>query len=210
MKIEFDSRRIAIFTIFASMIIALEILPIPFLTDIPLFGGFTLDPTGIPIAIVFLAYGNIFSLLLLPIMALVIGYRNPIGATFKEFAEFYTLLGLIVAKLILRKRSYNWKIATPMYVVLGVTFRAVGMYVTNIFLIQWLYGLPADSAAVLSATFVIPNIIQAVINVFLGILIYITIPENLKIEARFGSNRSYLDSKYEEISAEELESSDNE
>ncbi|MFX1579028.1 MAG: hypothetical protein ACFFBJ_05230 [Promethearchaeota archaeon] len=210
MKIEFDSRRIAILTIFASMIIALEILPIPFLTDIPLFGGFTLDPTGIPIAIVFLAYGNIFSLLLLPIMALVIGYRNPIGATFKEFAEFYTLLGLIVAKLILRKRTYDWKIATPMYVVLGVTFRAVGMYVTNIFLIQWLYGLPADSAVVLSATFVIPNIIQAVINVFLGILIYIAIPENLKVEARFGNNRSSLDGKYEEISAEELESSDNE
>jgi hypothetical protein len=210
MKIEFDSRRIAIFTIFASMIIALEILPIPFLTDIPLFGGFTLDPTGIPITIVFLAYGNIFSLLLLPIMTLVIGYRNPIGATFKAFAEFYTLLGLIIAKLILRKRSYDWKVATPLYVVLGVTFRAVGMYITNIFLIQWLYGLPADSAVVLSATFVIPNIIQAVINVFLGILIYIAIPENLKVEARFGTDRDSLDGMYEEISAEELESIDNE
>ncbi|MFW9833758.1 MAG: hypothetical protein ACFFEK_07175 [Candidatus Thorarchaeota archaeon] len=207
---KFDSRRIAIFTIFASMIIALEILPIPFLTDIPLFGGFTLDPTGIPITIVFLAYGNIFAFLLLPIMGIAIGYRNPIGATFKEFAEFYTLLGLIVAKLILRKRSYDWKVATPLYVVLGVTFRAVGMYVTNIFLIQWLYGLPADSAVVLSATFVIPNIIQAVINVFLGILIYIVIPEGLKVEARFGSDRDYLDGMYEEISAEELESSDNE
>jgi hypothetical protein len=210
MKIEFDSRRIAIFTIFASMIIALEILPIPFLTDIPLFGGFTLDPTGIPITIVFLAYGNIFSLLLLPIMTLVIGYRNPIGATFKAFAEFYTLLGLIIAKLILRKRSYDWKVATPLYGVLGVTFRAVGMYITNIFLIQWLYGLPADSAVVLSATFVIPNIIQAVINVFLGILIYIAIPENLKVEARFGTDRDSLDGMYEEISAEELESIDNE
>ena len=90
MRIRTDSRSIAILAVFAAMIIALEILPIPFLTDIPLFGGFTLDPTGIPIVIVFLGLGIAYSLILIPIMWVTIAYRNLTGSIFKGFAEFYT------------------------------------------------------------------------------------------------------------------------
>ena len=205
MKLRTDARSIAILSIFAAMILALEILPIPLLTDIPLFGGFTLDPTGIPITIVFLAFGSVFSLILIPIMWIAIAYRNPIGSIFKVFAEFYTLLGLIVAKLFLRNRQYDWKIAAPIYLTFGVTFRAIGMYLTNIFLIQWLYGSPLEGAILLSGTFVIPNIIQAMINIFVGISIFIIIPENLAIQARFGKYGTDEYDKYEEISAEELE-----
>jgi hypothetical protein len=187
------------------MILALEILPIPFLTDIPLFGGFTLDPTGIPITIVFLAFGSVFSLILIPIMWITIAYRNPIGSVFKGFAEFYTLFGLIIAKLFLRNRQYDWKIAVPIYLTFGVAFRAIGMYITNIFLIQWLYGSPLEGAILYSATFVIPNIIQAMINILVGILIFIVIPENLAIQARFGKYGNDEYDKYKEISAEELE-----
>jgi len=210
MKLRTDSRSIAILSLFAAMILALEIVPIPLLTDIPLFGGFTLDPTGIPITIVFLAFGSIFSLILIPIMWIAIAYRNPIGSVFKGFAEFYTLLGLIVAKLFLRKRSYDWKVAAPLYIIFGVAFRGIGMYVTNIFLIQSFYGLTLEAAIALSATFVIPNIIQALINILVGILIFIIIPENLAIQARFGKYGTEEYDKYEEISAEELEATDDE
>ncbi|MHA1952221.1 MAG: hypothetical protein ACW987_20480, partial [Candidatus Thorarchaeota archaeon] len=148
MKVRTDSQSIAILAIFAAMILALEILPIPLLTDIPLFGGFTLDPTG-----------SIFSLILLPIMWIAIAYRNPLGSVFKGFAEFFTLFGLIVAKMLLKKKSFDWKVAAPTYIIFGVAFRAVGMYISNIFLVQWLYGSPPDVAIVLSATFVIPNVI---------------------------------------------------
>ena len=210
MKMRTDSRSIAILALFAAMILALEILPVPLLTDIPLFAGFTLDPTGIPITIVFLAFGSVFSLILIPIMWIAIAYRNPIGSVFKGFAEFYTLFGLIIAKLFLRNRSYDWKVAAPTYVAFGVAFRAVGMYVTNIFLIQWLYGSPIEGAIILSGTFIIPNIIQALINTVVGILIFTIIPENLAIQARFGKYGTDEYDKYEEISAEELVSTDDE
>ena len=205
-RIRTDSRSIAILAIFAAMVVALEILPIPFLTDIPLFGGFTLDPTGVPICFVFLAYGNLFSFLLLPIMWIAIGYRNLVGSIFKVFAEFFTLLGLVVARFVLRGRSYDWKVATPIYLIFGVAFRAIGMYFANIFLIQWLYGLPFDGAIALSLSFVIPNIIQAVINVLAGIFLFVIIPENLAIEARFGKYGTDEYSEYQEIPPDELES----
>jgi hypothetical protein len=205
-RIRSDSRSIAILAIFAAMVVALEILPIPFLTDIPLFGGFTLDPTGVPICFVFLAYGNLFSFLLLPIMWIAIGYRNLVGSIFKVFAEFFTLLGLVVARFVLRGRSYDWKVATPIYLIFGVAFRAIGMYFANIFLIQWLYGLPFDGAIALSLSFVIPNIIQAVINVLAGIFLFVIIPENLAIEARFGKYGTDEYSEYQEIPPDELES----
>ncbi|OLS31045.1 MAG: hypothetical protein ThorAB25_05620 [Candidatus Thorarchaeota archaeon AB_25] len=192
------------------MILALEILPIPFLTDIPLFGGFTLDPTGIPITIVFLAYGSIFSLILIPIMWIAIAYRNPVGSVFKGFAEFYTLLGLIVAKLFLRNSTYDWKVAAPIYLAFGVAFRAIGMYITNVFLIQWLYGMPQEGAIALSATFIIPNVIQALINILIGVFIFIIIPESLAIQARFGKYGTDEYENYEEISTEELESTSDE
>ena len=210
MKMRTDSKSIAILALFAAMILALEILPVPLLTDIPLFAGFTLDPTGIPITIVFLAFGSVFSLILIPIMWIAIAYRNPIGSVFKGFAEFYSLFGLIIAKLFLRNRSYDWKVAAPIYIAFGVAFRAVGMYVTNIFLIQWLYGSPIEAAIILSGTFIIPNIIQALINTLVGIFIFIIIPENLAIQARFGKYGTDEYDKYEEISAEELVSTDDE
>ena len=205
MKIRTDSKSIAILAIFAAMVIALEILPIPFLTDIPLFGGFTLDPTGIPIVIVFLALGIFYSLLLIPIMWVSIAYRNLIGSIFKGFAEFFTLLGLIVGKLVLRNRSYDWKASVPIYIALGVIFRAVGMYFSNIFLIQWLYGYPMDVAIGVSATFVIPNILQAFINIALGTMVFIIIPESLAMQAGLGKYGDEEHEIYEEISVDELD-----
>lgn len=210
MGVRTDSRSITILAIFAAMILALEILPIPLLTDIPLFAGFTLDPTGIPITIVFLAFGSVFSFILILIMWIAIAYRNPVGSIFKGFAEVYTLVGLIIAKLFLRNRSYDWRVAAPVYVIFGVAFRTIGMYVTNIFLIQWLYGMPADGAILLSGTFIVPNIIQALINTVVGIFVFIIIPENLAIQARFGKYGTDEYQKYEEISVDDMMAPDDE
>jgi hypothetical protein len=138
-------------------------------------------------------------------MWIAIAYRNPLGSVFKGFAEFFTLFGLIVAKMLLKKKSFDWKVAAPTYIIFGVAFRAVGMYISNIFLVQWLYGSPPDVAIVLSATFVIPNVIQALLNVLIGILIFIVIPENLAIQARLGKYSSDSSQQYEEISDEELD-----
>jgi hypothetical protein len=138
-------------------------------------------------------------------MWIAIAYRNPLGSVFKGFAEFFTLFGLIVAKMLLKKKSFDWKVAAPTYIIFGVAFRAVGMYISNIFLVQWLYGSPPDVAIVLSATFVIPNVIQALLNVLIGILIFIVIPENLAIQARLGKYGSESSQQYEEISDEELD-----
>ena len=204
MNIRTDSRSIALLAIFAAMVIALEILPIPLLTDIPLFAGFTLDPTGIPITLIFLMLGSFFGLILIPIMWVSIAYRNLIGSVFKGFAEFYTLLGLIVAKLILKKRSYDWKVALPTYLFFGIVFRVVLMYISNIFLIQWLYMSPPEVALALSASFVLPNLIQAFLNIFFGILIFMIIPESLMIEGRLGKYSHEEDRIYEEISEDEL------
>lgn len=208
LKIRTDSRSMALLAIFASMVIALEIVPIPLLTDIPLFAGFTLDPTGIPITLIFLILGSIFGLILIPIMWVSIAYRHLIGSIFKGFAEFYTLLGLIVAKLIIKKRSYDWKVALPTYLFFGVVFRVVLMYISNIFLIQWLYGSPPEVALALSVAFVLPNLIQAFLNVFFGILIFMIIPESLMIEGRLGKYNYEEDRIYEEISEDELRAED--
>ncbi len=56
----------------------------------------------------------------------------------------------------------------------------------------------------------IPNIIQAMINILIGILIFIIIPENLAIQARFGKYGTDEYEKYEEISTDELESTGDE
>jgi hypothetical protein len=66
---------------------------------------------------------------------------------------------------------------------------------------------PPEVALTLSATFVIPNIIQALLNVFIGTLIFMIIPENLMIQGRLGKYGDDEEQQYEEISEEELEQS---
>ena len=48
------------------------------------------------------------------------------------------------------------------------------------------------------------------INILIGILIFIIIPENLAIQARFGKYGTDEYEKYEEISTDELESTGDE
>ena len=206
MRIRTDSKSIAILAIFTSLVIALEVFPIPGITDLYTPApSFTIDWTGIPIMIVFLGLGMVFSTFMIVIMWVFIGYRNFQGAAFKGLAEAFTLLGLIIAKLILRNRDLDWKQSTVVYLIFGCLFRSLGMLAGNVFLFNLFYGMSYDAAFAFSTIYVPWNIIQAVINVLGGIILFQLIPENIRIQAGFGRYGA-IDSKYEELSDDELNS----
>ncbi|MFW9844832.1 MAG: hypothetical protein ACFFEV_09670, partial [Candidatus Thorarchaeota archaeon] len=76
-----DSKSIALLAIFTSLVIALEIFPVVGITDIPIPGlSFTVDWTGIPIMIVFLGLGVVFSYFPIVVMGVFIADRNFQGA----------------------------------------------------------------------------------------------------------------------------------
>jgi hypothetical protein len=207
LKLRTDSKSIALLAIFTSIIIALEIFPIVGLTDfytpVP---NFTIDWTGIPIMIIFLGLGMVFSVLAVGAMWVFIAYRNFSGAAFKFLAELFTLLGLIVANLAMRKRDIDWKWRMVVYLVFACLFRSVGMYFGNIFLFTLFGYMPIEAAVGYSVIFMPWNVLQAAINVLGGTLLYRMIPESLAIQAGLGKYGIAGD-KYEEISEEELEAS---
>ncbi len=211
MKLRTDSRSIALLAIFTSIIIALEIFPIVGLTDfytpVP---NFTIDWTGIPIMIIFLGLGITFSIISIGVMWVFIAYRNFNGAAFKFLAEMFTLLGLVVAKLIIRDRELDWKLRTGIYLVSACVFRSIGMYFGNIFLFTLFGYMPIETAVGFSVIYIPWNVLQAAINVIGGTLLYQMIPENLAMQAGLGKYRTISEQKYEEISADELESNNDE
>ncbi len=206
MMIRKDSKSIAIFAIFTSIIIALEVFPIVGLTDLytPV-PGFTIDWTGIPIMIIFLGLGMFLSVLSIGVMWISIAYRNFAGAAFKGLSELLTLLGLIVAKLAMRNRDIDWKWASVVYLLSGCAFRSIGMYFGNIMLFTFFGYMTFEVAIVASVAYIPWNILQATINVLGGILLYRMIPESLAMQAGLGKYWSMESDKYEEISPEELD-----
>jgi riboflavin transporter FmnP len=202
MSIRTDSRSIALLALFTSLVIALEIFPIVGITDLytPV-PNFTIDWTGIPIMIVFLGLGNVFAFFTIGVMWIFIGYRNFQGAAFKGLAESFTFFGLIIANLIVRNKNLDWKRSAIVYLIFGCLFRSIGMLFGNIVLFNLFYGMPYDAAFVLSSIYVPWNIIQAIINIIGGLLLYQLIPQSLRIQAGFGK---YRNSEYEELSADEL------
>ena len=177
-----DSKSIALLSIFSAMIIAIEFLPLIGITDLKVPGtNFTFDPTGIPITLIFLFFGFVFSFIGVSIMGIVIGYRNLTGATFKFFAELFKILGLTMAWWLLRNRQVSYKFRIIIYTLFATFFCSLGMLIMNgAILLPLLYGMESSAAWMLSATFVPLNIIQSVINVVVGGIIFGIIPENLK------------------------------
>jgi len=204
MKIRTDSKSIALLAVFSSLVIILEIFPIPGITDLytPAL-NFTIDWTGIPIMIVFLGLGMTFSLFTVVIMWIFIAYRNFQGAAFKGIAESFTLLGLIVAKLILRNRDLGWKKNAVVYLLFACVFRGLGMLLGNVFLFNFFWSMPYEAGFALSTIYVPWNIIQAAVNVIGGIILYQLIPENIRMQAGLGKHRTG-EVKYEELSEDEL------
>jgi riboflavin transporter FmnP len=205
MNIRTDSKSIALLAVFTSLVIALEIFPIPGVTDLytPV-PNFTIDWTGIPIMIVFLGLGGVFSVFTVGVMWVFIAYRNFQGAAFKGFAETFTLLGLIVAKIILRNRDLDWKKSAVIYLIFACLFRGVGMLFGNVVLFNLFWGWSYDTAFTISMIYVPWNIIQAAVNVLGGLFLYQLIPESLRIQAGLGLTKSRETTVYEEISEDEL------
>jgi hypothetical protein len=211
MKLRTDSKSIALLAIFTSIVIALEVFPIVGLTDFYTTApNLTIDWTGIPIMIIFLGLGMVFSLVAVGVMWVSIAWRNPTGGAFKLLAELFNLLGLIVAKLLLRNREIHWKWRTGIYLFFGIAFRTIGMYFGNVFLFTLFGFMPFEAAIGVSLIYMPWNVLQASINVIGGTLLYQMIPESLAIQAGLGKYRFVGERRYEEISAEELEESGDE
>ena len=211
MNIRSDSKSIAILAIFTSLVIALEVFPIVGVTDLytPV-PNFTIDWTGIPIMIVFLGLGVVFSFFTIGVMWVFIAYRNFQGAAFKGLAEFFTIVGVVIARLLMRNRKVDWKQATLVYILFGCVSRGLGMLFGNTILLQFFYGLPVEAAYSLSLIYVPWNILQALINIIGGIILYNLIPESIRIQAGLDIYRASTIHKYEEISSIEIEAIDDE
>ncbi|MFX1559414.1 MAG: hypothetical protein ACFFBL_02390 [Promethearchaeota archaeon] len=207
MDLRTDSKSIALLAIFTSIVVALEIFPIVGVTDFyTLVPNFTIDWTGIPIMIIFLGLGIGLSVFAIGVMWVSIAYRHFDGAAFKFLAELFSLLGLIVAKLAMRNRELDWKRQTVIYLVFACAFRSIGMYFGNILLFT-LFGYMSLEVAIGFSVIYMPwNVLQAAINVIGGVVLYQMIPESLAIQAGLGKYRFVGEGKYEEISADEIES----
>ena len=202
-----DSKSIALLAVFVAMVVALEVYPILGVTDIGVPGDFTIDWTGIPIVIVFLGLGLVYSMVAVAAMWMAIAYRNFVGAAFKGFAEFYTIVGLLAAKLLTMRYDMSRTTRLILYLVFGVLFRVVAMFFTNIYLIQNFFGVPFEGAVITSVAYVIPNAVQAVINILGGVVLYHLIPENLALQAGLGDDAVSASSRVEELPSAEIEES---
>jgi len=166
---------------------------------------FTLDWTGIPIVIVFVGLGMISSVVSIAVMFVAIGYRNFPGAVFKGAAEMFTILGLLAARLLIGKKSLSRRASVSLFLVLGATFRAIGMFIVNIPLLPIFYPVyyTIETAVIASSLLVPWNVLQAAVNIIGGMVLYYLIPENLRIQAGLGIDREKP--SIEELTKEEVD-----
>jgi riboflavin transporter FmnP len=184
------------------MIVSLEAFPILGITDIKVPGlNFTIDWTGIPIVIVFMAFGFVYSLLAIAIMWISIAFRNFPGAAFKGFAELFRILGITVGWVLLRNRAISYGKRLVVYAAISSFFSAIGMYVVNILLLPLFYGIPFEIAVATSVLYIPWNILQALVNTIGGGMFYKIIPEDLRIAAGFKDYESLLSSEMDSPNA---------
>jgi len=212
--IKTDSKSIALLAVFSAIIIVLEIFPVTGLTDLKFYPGgtqFTLDWTGIPIIIVFVGLGIISSLISIGIMFFAINFHgNFPGSVFKGIAEIFTIIGVLIAKIISDKKALGKKASASLYLIFGASTRTIGMFFVNIPLLSIFYPLSYGTTdlAIIASTVLIPwNILQAGINILGGLVLYQLIPENLRIQAGFEKHQPD-EVKYEELSEDELRAED--
>jgi riboflavin transporter FmnP len=175
------------------MVMLLEVYPIVGITDLKFSAGgtpFTIDWTGIPLVIVFLGLGFVYSLFATAAMFIAIAYRNPAGGVFKLFAEAFTLLGLLIARELGNKLNASNRNKIVLYLFFGIVCRAVGMFFMNIILLPVLWPVwYTTEAAIAASTLLVPwNAVQAVINVVAGIFFFERIPKELAATVGFGES----------------------
>jgi len=200
-----DSKSIALLALFSAMVIMLEAYPIIGITDIRTVGFFTLDPTGIPLVIVLLGLGGFHSIITIFIMWVSIAYRGKVAsATFKGVAELLTILGIVFAKKITRKREMSEWTEILVWVVIASLFRSVGMFFATLILSPYFYGATFEFALADAILYFPWNIVQACINVIGGVLLYKAIPIELRLQAGLGKNISQDESVIEVLPPDEI------
>lgn len=209
LNIKRDSKSIAVLSILTAFVILLEVFPVVGLTDLKFNAGgtpFTLDWTGIPLLIIFLAYGFLYSLFSILAMFIAIAYRNPIGAIFKLVAEVITMIGVSAGYLLSLKVHAKGTRRAIILLLFGIVFRAIGMYFLNILLLPLLLPYTIEAAIAASTALVPWNMVQAAINVFGGVILFDRIPSSLANEADFMTFSSSTDNGVMELSNEDLTS----
>jgi hypothetical protein len=112
------------------------------------------------------------------------------GATFKGVAELLTILGIVFAKEITRRREMSKWTEILVWVAIASLFRSVGMFFATLILSPYFYGATFELALADAILYFPWNIVQACINVIGGVLLYNAIPIELRLQAGFGENTS--------------------
>ncbi|MGY5862689.1 MAG: hypothetical protein RTU09_10005 [Candidatus Thorarchaeota archaeon] len=200
-----DSKSIALLALFSAMVIMLEAYPIPGVTDIRTVKFFTLDPTGIPLVIVLLGLGGFYSIITVFIMWVSIAYRGKVAsATFKGIAEMLTILGLVVARKVTRKRKMSEWTEVLVWVVIASLFRSVGMFFATLALSPYFYAATFEYALADAILYFPWNIVQACINVIGGVLLYKAIPVELRSQAGLGEDTNRGKAAIEKLPLDEI------
>jgi len=200
-----DSKSIALLALFSAMVIMLEAYPIVGVTDIRTVGFFTIDPTGIPVVIVLLGLGGFYSIITVFIMWVSIAYRGKVaGATFKGVAELLTILGMVFARKITRRREMSKWTEILVWVVIASLFRSVGMFFATLVLSPVFYGATFEVALTDAILYFPWNIVQACINVIGGVLLYKAIPIELRLQAGLGENINRGKAEIEKLPPDEI------
>jgi len=200
-----DSKSIALLALFSAMVIMLEAYPILGVTDIRTVGFFTLDPTGIPLVIVLLGLGGFYSIITIFIMWVSIAYRGKVAsATFKGVAELLTILGIVFARRLTRRREMSEWTEILVWVVIASLFRSVGMFFATLILSPYFYAATFEFALAEAILYFPWNIVQACINVVGGVLLYRAIPVELRLQAGLDENISQGKVVIEELPPDEI------
>ncbi len=150
----------------------------------PILPFLTFDPTGVPIAIAAILYGPSAGLAAVGVAGIIIGIRNPQGATFKTVAEVSTAVPL--ALVIYRLKAPYAKGGMARWTVLGVSLLvSVGCRVATMTLFNYAV-LPVFVPALVNSIvyLLVPiaafNLIQGVLNVLPAYFVIDRLPPDLK------------------------------
>lgn len=162
----------------ASMLGALSALleiqtGLPFDIPYPVYPRITWDFVGIPIMISMFLCGPLCSVYTCVIGCLPIFFRNSFSGTLKLIAELSTLMGFVLFR---KKIFIGWASA--------VTSRIVVMTIANYFLLQAFFKVPEPIVVGLLAPIALFNLTQALINIIPAYVVYLRIPEKLKVQVK--------------------------
>lgn len=160
----------------------LEVLPLDL--RFPILPLLTFDPTGVPIAIAAILYGPSAGLAATGVAGIIIGVRNPQGATFKTVAEMSTAIPLALVIYQFR-RSYakggmaRWTVVGVSWIV-AVGSRVATMTLFNYAVLPVFVPSLVNSIVFLLLPIAAFNLIQGVLNVVPAYFVVDRLPPDLK------------------------------